>query len=148
MSTSSDSATPWHHWVVAILAILWNGFGATDFTMTQLRGDAWLRQMNMTEAQIAYFHTMPMWTHAVWAIGTWGGVLGGVLFLLRNRLAVPVFAISLVAFVLSLVYSYLLSNGAEVMGGQQIMMMNIVIFAACVFFLWYARRAAARGTLR
>ena len=42
----------------------------------------------------------------------------------------------------------LLSNGAEVMGGQQIMMMNIVIFAACVFFLWYARRAAARGTLR
>ena len=148
MSTSSDRPTPWHHWVVALLAIVWNGFGATDYTMTQLQGETWLRSMNMTDAQIAYFHSMPTWTHAVWAIGVWGGVLGGALLLFRSRHAVAVFAISLIAFVVSLIYTYLLSNGADVMGGQQTYIMQAVIFAACVFFLWYARRAVARGTLR
>lgn len=148
MSTVSDRPMPWHHWVVGLLAIVWNGFGALDYTMTQLRGDAWLREMSMTEAQIAYFHAMPGWALAVWAVGVWGGVLGGVLLLLRSRHAVIVFAISLIAFVLSLVYTYVLTNGAEVMGGQQVYFMQAVIFAGCLFFLWYARRAAARGTLR
>lgn len=148
MSNVSDRPTPWHHWIVALLAIIWNGFGAMDYTMTQLKGEAWLRQMNMTDAQIAYFHTMPSWAHAVWAIGVWGGVLGGVLLLLRSRHAVTVFTISLIAFVISLIYTYLLSNGREVMGGEQVYMMQAVIFAACLFFIWYARRASARGTLR
>lgn len=148
MSNVSDRPTPWHHWLVSLLAIVWNGFGALDYSMTQLKGEAWLRQMNMTDAQIAYMNSMPSWTYAVWAIGVWGGVLGGLLLLLRSRHAVPVFAISLIAFVVSLIYSYLLSNGAEVMGGPQTYVMNLVIFAGCLFFLWYARRAAARGTLR
>ncbi len=148
MPNVSDRLTPWHHWVVALLAILWNGFGAMDYTMTQLKGEAWLRQMNMTDAQIAYFQTMPSWTHAVWAVGVWGGLLGGLLLLLRSRHAVPVFTISLVAFVVSLVYTYLLSNGREVMGGEQTYVMQGVIFAACLFFIWYSSRAVARGTLR
>lgn len=148
MSDNMDRRTPWHHWVVGLLALVWNGFGAMDYTMTQLRGDAWLRQMNMTDAQIAYFHAMPGWAMAIWAIGVWGGVLGGVLLLLRSRHAVTVFTISLIAFLLSLVYTYLLSNGAAVMGGQHVYLMQAVIFAGCLFFIWYARRAVARGTLR
>lgn len=148
MPDANDRLTPWHHRAVGLLAILWNGLGAMDYTLTQLRGDAWLREMNMTDAQIAYFHTMPGWAMAVWAIGVWGGVLGGVLLLLRSRHAVAVFAISLLAFVLGLAYTYLLSDGASVMGGQRVFLMQAVIFAACLFFLCYAVRAASRGRLR
>lgn len=148
MATASDRATPWYHWLVALIAIAWNGFGAMDYTMTQMKGDAWLRQMEMTEAQIAYFHTMPSWAMAVWAIGVWGGVLGGVLLLFRSRHAVPALILSLIAFVVSLIYTYLLSNGAAVMGGQGVYVMQAVIFACCLFFVWYARRALARGILR
>lgn len=139
---------PWFHWLIALLCILWNGFGAMDYSMTQLQGEAWLRQMQMTDAQIAYLQAMPAWTYAVWAIGVWGGVLGGVLLLFRSRLAVPLFAISLAAYLLSLIYNFLLSNGAEVMGGAQAYVMQAVILAGCLFFLWYSRRAAARGILR
>ncbi|MCG2839377.1 hypothetical protein L6Q21_00100 [Sandaracinobacter sp. RS1-74] len=148
MANAEQRPAPWHHWLVSLLAIVWNGFGAFDYSMTQLQGEVWLRRMNMTEAQIGFMNAMPGWAFAVWAVGVWGGVLGGLLLLFRSRFAAPVFLLSLAAFLLSLVNSYLLMNGAEVMGGPQAFGMNAIILAGCLFFLWYARRAAARGILR
>jgi hypothetical protein len=147
MTDTVRARTPWHLWAVGLLAMAWNAFGAMDYTMTKLNGEAWLRQMQMTDAQIAYTLAMPAWMSAAWAIGVWGGVLGGLLLLLRSRLAVPVFAASLVAYVASLVYTYGLSDGAAIAGGPQIYVMQAVILAGCLFFLWYARRAAALGRL-
>lgn len=31
-------ATPWHLWVVGVVAVLWNAFGCWDYTMTHLKG--------------------------------------------------------------------------------------------------------------
>src|SRR3712207_1087839 len=91
------SRTPWHLWLVGVLSLLWNGFGAYDYLMTNTQGDAYLRSMGLTEAQMAYYDAMPAWMTAVWAIGVWGATLGSVLLLLRRRWAVPVFTASLVA---------------------------------------------------
>ena len=41
--------TPWHLWLVAGLALLWNGFGAFDSFMSLTQGDPYLRSMGMTE---------------------------------------------------------------------------------------------------
>ena len=147
MATASPSTTPWHLWLVGVVGLAWNSFGAFDYTMTKLRGDQHLRDFGMTDAQIAYMAAMTAWMVAVWAIGVWGALLGTILLLLRNRLAVPVFAASLAAFVMSLIYAYFLSNGAEVMGGQT-SIVNLVILAGCVFFLVYARAMARKGVLR
>ncbi len=144
---ASASRTPWHLWVVGLIGIPWNGFGVFDYLGTQMRGEAHLREFGMTDAQIAYMDAMPAWMTAVWAIGVWGALLGTLLLLLRNRLAVPVFAASLLAFVASLIYPYFLSNGAELMG-ETAGIMNAVIFAGCLFFLLYARAMARRGVLR
>jgi len=32
---NSTVATPWHVWVVGIVALLWNAMGALDYTMTE-----------------------------------------------------------------------------------------------------------------
>ena len=138
--------TPWHLWVVGALALLWNSFGCLDYTMTQTQGDAWLTSMGMTEAAIAYFHEMPSWTHAVWAIGVWGGLLGGLLLLLRRKWATPVFVVSFLGWAAGAVYAFALSNGMETMGSMW--PMQIVIGGACVFFIWYAWTMGKRGVLR
>ena len=143
---SNVSKTPWHLWVVGVVTVLWNAFGCFDYTMTQTQGDAWLQSMNMTAAQLAYFHAMPAWTHAAWAIGVWGGLLGGILLLMRSTWALHVFVLSFAGFLAGVVYAFGLSNGAEVMG--QGWMMQVVIGAACVFFIWYARMMSRRGVLR
>ena len=151
MSTATADAprsgAPWHLWLVGVVAVLWNSFGAYDYTMSKLKGDAYYHQAGMTEAQITYMHAYPIWMTAVWAIGVWGAALGSVLLLVRSRYALPVFVASLAGFLVSLAYAYGLSDGAKVTG-QSGMIMNLVILAGCLFFVWYARLMAKRGVLR
>ena len=139
--------TPWHLWVVGVVGALWNAFGCWDYTMTQLKGEEHLRAFGMTDAQIAAFETMPSWSHAVWAIGVWGGLLGAVLILLRRKLALPVFVLSFLGFIAGLVYQYVLSDTASLMP-EGSWMMSAVIGAACVFFIWYAWMMSNKGVLR
>ena len=144
---SRPGRAPWHLWVVGVLSLLWNGFGAYDYLMTNTQGDAYMRGMGMTEAQIAYYHSMPTWMTAVWAIGVWGATLGSLLLLLRRRWAFPVFVVSLIAYVLSLVYTYGMSDGADLIGPPMMAMQGLILIA-CLFFVWYSRAMAKRGVLR
>lgn len=143
----AQTRAPWHLWTVGVVGLLWNAFGGFDYFMSKTRGDEYLQAAGMNAEQIAYLHAMPAWMTAVWAIGVWGALLGSVLLLMRSRYAVPVFIASLVAFVLSLVYQYLV---ARMPGGgtTAMLVMQGVILAGCVFFVWYAMRARARGWLR
>ena len=66
-----NGRTPVHLWIVAVLATIWNAFGAFDYVMTQTRNEAYLA--NFTDPQRAYFESFPMWMEATWAFGVWGG---------------------------------------------------------------------------
>ncbi len=145
--TDMTVKTPWHLWVVGVVAALWNAFGCWDYTMTQLKGDEHLRSFGFTEAQIAAFNAMPSWTQAVWAIGVWGGLLAAVLLLLRRKLATPVFVVSFLGFLAGVIYQYLLSNTASQMPDGA-WMMTVVIGAGCLFFIWYAWTQTNKGVLR
>ena len=81
MQGTSRAGAPWHFWVVAVVSLLWNSFGGYDYTMSHLSGDAYYRQMGMTEGQITAMVAYPSWMHAVWAVGVWGSVLGSILLL-------------------------------------------------------------------
>lgn len=144
---NAGARTPWHLWAVGVVGLLWNAFGAFDFTMSVTQGEAWFRSMGMTEPQIAYFKAMPAWTYGPWAAGVWGSVAGSVLLLLRMQWAFHAFVVSLLGLLVSLVYAYLLSEGGE-LGGAQGAIMYAVITAAVVFFTWYAWAMTKRGVLR
>jgi hypothetical protein len=137
----------WRFWLVVAIAMLWNGFGAYDYLMSQTSGDAYMRSMGMTDTHIAYMHAMPAWMTAVWALGVWGSAVGSILLLLRSKWAFHAFVASFAGLVVSLVYTYLLSGGGEVVGSQGTIM-NVVITAGCIFFIWYARVMTARRVLR
>ncbi len=142
-----SSATPWHLWAVGIFGLLWNSYGCYDYTMTNTGGEDYLRSLGMDEAALAYYAAMPAWMTGVWAIGVWGGLLGSILLLLRSQWAFLVFVASFAAFVLSLIYTYVLSEGASVMP-EIAPIMNGVIMLGCIFFVWYAWTMKKRGVLR
>jgi hypothetical protein len=146
-ANSRGARAPWHLWAVGGLGVLWNAYGCYDFSMTQIGGEDYLRAYGMTDAQIDYFNAMPVWMTGAWAVGVWGAMAGSVLLLLRRKWAFPVFVASLAAFVLSLVYTYLLTNGAEIAGDQGLIL-NGVILTACLFFAWYAWAMSRKGVLR
>ena len=145
--TNTTISAPWHLWLVGVIAVLFNAIGVFDYVMSMAQGASYLASAGMTPAQIAHFLEMPVWMKAVWTIGVWGALLGSVLILLRNKLAFPVFAVSLAAFLVSLIYHYVLTDGGEILGGQMTIA-NVVITALLLFFIWYSWAMAKRGVLR
>jgi len=141
---ATNRRTPWHFWLVAATSLLWNGFGGYDYTMSHLQGEAYYRQMGMTEAQIALMASFPVWMHAVWAIGVWGSVVGSILLLLRMRWAFHAFALSTLGAVGSLIYNLVTPAAAAAMSP----VMPAVIVVICLVFVWYAWTMTKRGVLR
>lgn len=138
---------PWHLWLVGVIAVLFNAIGAFDFVMFMAQGNSYLARAGMTPAQISHYDAMPMWATGVWAIGVFGALLASVLLLIRNRLAYPLFAASLAAFAVHVLYTYVLTDGGDVMG-RQMAVVSAMIAGLLAFFAWYSRTMARRGVLR
>jgi len=138
--------TPLHLWIVAVLAVVWNAFGAFDYLMTQTRNEAYLA--NFTDPQRVYFESFPMWMEATWAFGVWGGFLGALLLLVRSRHAVAAFAVSLAGLAASTVYQYVLSSPPAEMKSGAMIGMNVAIWVIAIGLLWYAMRVKRAGVLR
>jgi len=139
--------TPWHLWLVGVIALLFNAIGAFDFVMAMAQGADYMASTGMTPAQIAHYQNMPAWMTVDWAIGVWGAFLASILLLLRRKLAFILFVVSLAAFMVSLLYMYVLTDGGAVMGGMMAVV-NAVIAILLVVFTWYSHAMGKRGVLR
>jgi hypothetical protein len=143
MATAASAKAPVHLWIVGVVSLLWNAFGALDYTMSQLRNEAWLSQL--TEAQRAWLDASPAWTAAAWAFGVWGALLGSVLLLMRSRHAFWAFVVSLAGLAVSTVYQHVIS---PMPGAGSMSMLMIAIWIIALGLLYYAYRMRANGVLR
>lgn len=130
-------------WIVAVVSVLWNSIGIADYTMTHLKVEAWMAAY--TEEQRAYFDGFPSWYVGTWAIAVWTAFLGSILLLIRSKLALPVFVISFVTMLVSMVYFHFINPmpgspaWAPLFGG--------LIFIIAAFLAWFARKQVKRGVL-
>ena len=141
-ATTAQKA-PWHLWVVGVIALLWNAMGAVDYLMTKTKNEAWMS--NFTPEQLEFYYSFPTWVVAAWATAVWGAVLGSVLLLLRKRLAMPVFIVSLVAFLLTGAHNFILTDGMRIMGGVGPAVFTAVIFTSIVALIAYSRAMTNNG---
>ncbi len=111
--------------------LLWNSIGAVDFAAMMVNFEPYLKSVgNMSNADIAFYQALPFWHKALWMIGTWGGLIGSILLLIKSWFAVPVFAASLI--------------GAGVSIGRLLMMDNVARAAASTgfsVFIWIVAAA-------
>lgn len=136
---------PWHLWLIGIIGGLWTLMGVVSFMLTQMRVEAVMSRF--PPQQRAYFESFPLWVVAFWAISAFGGVIGCLLLLLKNRLAFHALLASVIgALVFNLAGMFLL-GGMEVMretGGLGLTAIPI-IFAA--FLAYYAHAMSKKGVL-
>ena len=137
--------TPWHLWVIGVVALLWSAMGALDYVMTQTRNEEYMS--NFTPEQLSFFLGFPAWVDAAWAIAVWGGVLGALLLLIRRRYAVWVFLASLIAMVITAFQNYVLSNGMEIIGDAFTLGFTAAIFLVALALFLYARAMQQRKIL-
>jgi len=147
MATLAPARTPTHLWAVGILSLLWNAFGACDYTMSEMGNASWFEMMGLGQEEIAWVAAFPVWAVAAWAVGVWGSVLGSILLLLRSRLAAPVFLVSILGAVIAFAYQFTSDRPAS-MQGASAMIMPLVILVLIAAQWLYARRMAAAGVLR
>lgn len=139
--------TPWHLWLVGVMSLLWNGFGAFDFTMTITRGAEYLRSMGSDEAMIRWFETVPSWLYVLWGLGVWGGVIAAVFLLLRRRRAVTAYGLSLLGAVGSTLSQKLGLVGSVPDVEGPLSSMPFIIIGLALVQLFYAAHLAKRSVL-
>jgi hypothetical protein len=133
------SLTPWYLWAVGGLAILWNGLGTVLWGGTTFMPDTFLD--GMPAAHRAYVSSLPSWSALTWGLGVLGGVAGSILLLLRNRLAVPVFALSLCGAVVNMMV-YVTNPPPD---GFFNLPLTLFIIGFALFLLWFAHSMKRRG---
>jgi hypothetical protein len=148
----SAARTPAHLWIVGFLSLLWNCFGAYDYTMTKTRGAEYIAGTMPgvdANAALAWIDGMPIYAHIGWAIGVWLALLGSILLLIRNRWAVWSFGLSLAGAVVSLGYQMVLAPPMPGAAESPMMKaMPAVILIVALFLFLYARAMEKKDVLR
>lgn len=138
----TDSSAPWHMWLIAVLLLLWGGLGAFDYAATIIRFEPYLSKF--PEEVLAYYFAAPLWMFVAWAIAAFGGLISAILLFMRNKLAVTVFAVSLLSSIVSFAYSFI---NPPPDGGAGLLFPVIVLsvaFLILVYMNWLKRRGVLR----
>jgi hypothetical protein len=107
MATTAQARTPAHLWIIGVLALLWNCFGAYDYVMSHMRNTQYIASSMPgvdPNAALAWMDAFPLYAKVGWGLGVWGGLLGAMLLLIRSRYAVWAFALSMLGILLSIGY--------------------------------------------
>jgi hypothetical protein len=136
---------PWHLWLIGIVGGLWSSIGVLSFMLTQMNVEAVMSRF--PPQQRAYFESFPLWIVAFWAIGVFGGVIGCLLLLLKNRLAFHVLLAAVIGAIVCNLSGLFLLGGMEVMSGTGELGLTVfpIIFGA--FLAYYARAMSKTGVL-
>ena len=148
-AVSQKALVPLSYWVIAVISLIWNAFGAYDYVMSRLRKAAYLDAATggKSEAMLQWMDSLPWYVQIAWPLGVWGSVAGSLLLLARSRHAVTAFVVSLVAACFSFVAERIAGIPADLdSGGAKAVQAVIVVVIALLWF--HSRRAAFLGLLR
>jgi hypothetical protein len=136
---------PWHLWLIGIVGGLWSSMGVLSFLLTQVNVEAVMSQF--PPQQRAYFQSFPWWAVAFWALGVFGGVIGCLLLLLKNRVAFPVLIASVIGTTVSSLGGLFLLGGMEVMGETSDLALTVLPLIVAALLAAYARAMRKKGVL-
>jgi hypothetical protein len=152
MATTAQTRTPLHLWIIGGLSLVWSCFGCYDYLMTRLRNTDYIASaMPGTDpnAVLAWVDSFPLYAQIGWGLGVWMGLAGSVLLLIRHRLAVWAYGLSLIGAVLGLGYQIALAP--PLAGAHETAMAKAVPYIVILIalgLLLYANAMAKRGVLR
>jgi hypothetical protein len=128
-------------WVVVVLALLWNGAGAYTIMMAQAG-----RLPDVSADEAAYYAAQPLWFVVATDIALVAAVAAGIALLLRSRSATWLFAISLIAVVITNVYE-LAAGTSRVLVDRGALVVTTIIVVLAILQLVYALAMKRRAVL-
>jgi hypothetical protein len=135
---------PWHLWVVGAVSLLWNLTGVVSYMATEL---GQLEGMAFPPEQLEYFYSFPAWAVAFWALGVWGSAIGSLLLLLRKKLAVWAFGVSIIGLLGTTFYERMVAVIPQSMQSTGQNLFAVAIWVITIGLFVYASRMTAKGVL-
>ncbi|WP_417594289.1 hypothetical protein [Parasphingorhabdus sp.] len=142
---TEPTRAPIWFWIAGAIALIWNGLGLL----------AYIQQISMSTQEFAalpqqqqdLLADQPSWVMAAFAVAVFSGFVAAIALLLRKRVAVRLFLLSLLAVIVQFSSYFIIDGYLEFIAGQGwTMPILIIIFA--VGFAWIAWRAEQQGLLR
>ncbi len=138
MDANSGEKLPASFWVVAVLGLLWNLFGAYLYILGRVDPETALT--GASPAMRDYFYNQPIWANLGYSMAIWTSALGSMAMVARKKIAVPLFLASLIFAVIS--------HLGQAMAGVIPIGLATLIMGVIAFLWWYSRRCVEQGLLR
>ena len=140
-----NASIPLWFWIAAGLGLAWNIFGVVQFLGSLSATTESLMATGLTAEQAAVMLGYPSWMTIAFAVGVFGGLIGCLLLLLKKRISVLVFAVSLIGYVI--LYIGDITEGVfAAIGTSQVVILSMVVAIAAAL-MWLARYFDRRGAL-
>lgn len=134
--------------IIGILALLWNIMGLFQFILAAFMQDIMQETYleTYTAQQMELFLNTPTWYYVVFGICTITGVAASIALLLKNKIAVPFFLVSLLSVFVVQGFWILATKAIELLAMEAIVMPMIVIVTS-IFLYFYSKGARENNWL-
>lgn len=132
-------------WIISFIALLWNVIGVFFWVSEHFLMTEEVRAAYPPE-ELELINNAPTWGIYVYGAAVFGGLLASVLLLMRRKLAVGIFGISLVAILIQMGY-WIIGMGVVDVMGPQALIMPLIVIAIAIFEYFYSKGAAENGWL-
>ncbi len=133
---ASQAKAPVWFWIVAILLVLWEAMGCWACVLQIKLGAAAMGPVD--DWSLKYYAALPVWYNGVYAIATFGGLLGGLALLLRDTRASILFWISFVAIIVMFGYAFAATDLIAHKGLGRVLPFPLLVAAVGAFSIWFA----------
>ena len=139
-----NEQVPGWYWLVAGLALLFEGIGCYAYLLEVMRTPADIASLPLDQRRL--IEATPWWVTAAYAVAVWSGLAGAVLLLLRRRLAVGALLLSLIGVVVQFGGIFLVPELRSTIPSDQLL--GPIIIFVIAYALWqFSRIAGKRGWL-
>lgn len=143
--TPASTPPAWFRLVTVIL-VLWELAGCYACYSQFKLGAAAMGPVD--DWSLKYYAALPVWYNWIYAVATFGGLLGGLALLARSKAAISLFWISLIAVIVMFGYAFAATDLIAHKGLAQVLPFPLFIAAMGVFSIWLAGYAARNGWLK
>lgn len=125
-------------------ALVWNLLGVIAFAMQMMMTPDMISKLPLD--QQAAYSNIPLWSTIAFAVAVFAGAIGCALLLAKKALAIPTFALSLVAIFIQQFYNFIVINSIKMLGVSAVFMPILVIVIAFLL-LYLSIKSKQRGWL-
>lgn len=151
MPQSADSRPSIGYWLISLFLLAWGSLGLLVyvfyFIQTPEEYAHGVEDAAHHASYAAYVAAIPAWAIAAGVAAALARFIAAVGLMMRRACAAPLFAASLVIFLVALFRAFVLGGAGEAMSTRHIVI-EIIFVALSLFAVWFAYTNKKRGVLR